>query len=322
MRRALELLQLLADGAEHSGADLARLLGVTRAAVWNQVRRLREEGVEIEGTSGRGYRLAEGFEALDAARIETALAEAGAPAPLTVEVLDVTDSTNERLLRAIPERDIHRCALLAEHQSAGRGRRGDRWLSAPGSGLMMSLGWRFDPAPPTFSALSLVVGLAIAESLREHGVSAATLKWPNDILWDGRKLAGILIEMRSEAGGPSVTVIGIGLNMRVSAQALARIGRPADGYLAAGGAAIGRNALAATLLGRLATTLEIFAHTGFAPFRARWAALDGLADRPVRLELPERAVEGVARGVDEHGALVIEHDGRREIFLAGHLLPL
>lgn len=321
-------MTLLGDGARHSGAALAERMGVTRAAVWNQVKRLREEGVEIEGTHGHGYCLTHGFEALAETAITHALAadqvrRAGAGAAVNeVRVLAVTDSTNQRLLDEIGHADIHGHALLTEYQTAGRGRRGDKWLSAPGAGLCLSLGWRFDPPPTTFSALSLVIGVAIVESLRAHDVAGAMLKWPNDIVWDGRKLAGILIEMRSEAGGPSVAVIGLGLNIRLSAQARERIGRPADGYLAAGGAPIGRNALAATLLAELGATLERFAREGFPPFRARWSACDSLAGQAVRLELPDRAVTGIARGCDAQGALLIEHDGRQESFVAGHLVPL
>ena len=141
MRRAFELLALLGDGAEHAGSALAARLGVTRAAVWHQVAQLREQGLQIDAARGHGYRLAGGFEALDAARIRAELAPA-AREVVALDVVTVTDSTNERLLVALNEGDIHGRALLAEHQTAGRGRRGDRWISPPGSGLCLSLGWR------------------------------------------------------------------------------------------------------------------------------------------------------------------------------------
>lgn len=322
MRRAFELLAMLGDGAEHSGSELATRLGVTRAAVWNHVEKLRDQGVDILATPRRGYYLREGFEALDADSIRAALTAQGCAVFRRIDAVAVTDSTNEQLLQAARDRDIHGQVMLAEFQTAGRGRRGDRWLSAPGSGLCMSLGWRFDPPPATFSALSLVVGFALVAALRDLGVEEAMLKWPNDIVCRGAKLAGILIEMRSEAGGPCVTVIGIGLNIHLSDAAREHIGRPAGGYLEAGGNRLSRNLLAATLLARLANALETFAVQGFAPFRHRWAACDALADCPVRLELPGRIVDGIARGVDEHGALQIEHGGQRERFMAGHLTAI
>ncbi len=319
MRRAFELLALLADGEEHAGADLAAHMGVTRAAVWHQVAQLREQGLEIDAARGHGYRLAGGFEALDATRIREGLSPTAREA-LALDVLTVTDSTNERLLVALNTGDIHGHALLAEHQTAGRGRRGDRWISPPGSGLCLSLGWRFDQPPATFSALSLVVGLAIAASLRELGVRAAMLKWPNDILCDAGKLAGILIEMRAEAGGPCRTVIGIGINVHMSEESRALIDQPVTDIERASGSRISRNRLAAVLLSALVDALPRFGREGFAGFRAEWSRYDACAERPVRLEMPHRTVTGIARGVDDHGALLIDHEGGREAFVSGHLL--
>lgn len=318
MRRAFALLDLLSDGAEHGGTELAEALGVTRAAVWHQVAQLREQGMAIAASRGHGYHLVGGFEALSADGIRAQLSGPARDA-LHIETVTITDSTNERLLAALNSGDIHGQVLLAEHQTAGRGRRGDRWLSPPGSGLCLSLGWRFDQPPATFSALSLVVGMAITESLRELGVSAAMLKWPNDILYDGGKLAGILIEMRSEAGGPCRTVIGIGINVQMSAQARALIDQPVEDFTHASGQAVSRNRLAAVLLSALARTLPQFGRDGFAVFRQDWLRYDALVGQAVKLELPNRTVLGTARGVDDHGALIIEHDGGRETFVSGHL---
>lgn len=318
MRRAFALLELLSDGAEHAGAELADALGVTRAAVWHQVAQLREQGLAITAARGHGYRMPGGFEALSAEAIRAQLQD-GAGELLRIDTVTITDSTNERLLAALNSGDIHGQVLLAEHQTAGRGRRGDRWISPPGSGLCLSLGWRFDQPPATFSALSLVVGMAIAASLREQGVHSAMLKWPNDILCDGGKLAGILIEMRAEAGGPCRTVIGIGINIAMSAEARAQIDQPVEDFTHASGHGVSRNRLAAALLSALTCALPRFGRDGFAVFRDDWRHYDALVDAPVKLELPNRTVIGVARGVDDHGALLIEHDGRRETFVSGHL---
>ncbi|MGR8920426.1 MAG: biotin--[acetyl-CoA-carboxylase] ligase [Gammaproteobacteria bacterium] len=319
MRRAFDLLELLADRAEHSGADLAAALGVSRAAVWNQVARLREEGVDIVGTPGQGYVLEAGFDKLDADAMRAELEHAGCRSIRALDVLTVTDSTNEQLLTRQTSADIHGHALFAEYQSAGRGRRGDKWLSPPGSGLTFSLGWRFDAPPSTFSALSLVIGLALARALDRHGIDTVRLKWPNDIVRGDRKMAGILIEMRAEAGGPCVTVIGIGLNVSLSVRGAALIDRPSDDVTTALGAAVSRNALAADVLASLVEHLEQFGREGFEPFRDAWCALDALRDREVTLDLGGRVVTGRARGVDDHGALLIEDDGRLESFVSGHL---
>lgn len=318
MRRAFALLELLSDGAEHAGAELALALGVTRAAVWHQVAQLREQGMAISAARGHGYRLVSGFEALSADVIRPQLSGA-AREVLNVDTVTITDSTNERLLAALNTGDIHGQVLLAEHQTAGRGRRGDRWISPPGSGLCLSLGWRFEQPPATFSALSLVVGMAITASLRELGVSSAMLKWPNDILSEGGKLAGILIEMRAEAGGPCRTVIGIGINVEMSERARALIDQAVEDFTHATGVSVSRNRLAAVLLSALARVLPQFGRDGFAVFRDDWRRYDALVEKAVKLELPNRTVTGIARGVDDHGALIIEHDGRRETFVSGHL---
>ena len=319
MRRSLELLALLHDGAEHSGVDLAHRLGISRAAIWNHIDRLRREGIEVRATRGRGYVLEGGFEVLDTAEIHRRLQQLNCKGVTALEAVVVTDSTNERLLAALPNDNIHGRVLLAEYQTAGRGRHGDQWIAPPGSGLCMSLGWCFDSPPTTFSALSLVVGLAVVSTLAEQGICRAMLKWPNDIVRDGCKLGGILIEMRSESGGPCTTVIGLGINIRLSQLARGRIEQPSADLESAAGHAISRNALAAALLNSLCAKLPLFGRQGFAGFWPEWRQFDVLADEPVRLDLAERVVEGIARGVDENGALIIEHSGRREKFMSGHL---
>ncbi len=319
MRKSLELLSLLNDGAEHSGAELAERLGVTRAAIWNQVNRLRKEGIEVRATRGRGYALGHGYDALNASEIKRHLKRLNCHDICALDTVGVTDSTNARLLAALPGEDVHGRALLAEYQTAGRGRRGERWVAPPGSSLCMSLGWRFDSPPPTFSALGLVVGLSIATHLAACGVIHVKLKWPNDVVCAERKLAGILVEMRSESGGASTAVVGIGVNVRLSTTARDLIDQPTVDLESAGGKDVSRNALAAMLLNSLVEHLARFEEQGFAEFRSKWASLDALANTAVRLDLPGRTVEGVARGVDDHGALIIEHDNRLEKFMSGHL---
>ena len=319
MRRAFELLHLLHDGAEHSGGELATRLGITRSAVWNHVDTLRKQGIDVRATRGRGYRLEGGFEALDAERIDAAVRRYGTADIAKVEVVTVTDSTNERLLARAARDDIHGCVLLAEYQTAGRGRRGDSWIAPPGSGLCLSLGWRFELPPATLSALGLVMGVAVVTSLREHGAQRVTLKWPNDVLLDGRKVAGILIEMRSEASGPCTAVIGVGLNLRLSPQAQVLIDQPSGDLESAVSAPVSRNGLGGAVISELVACVRRFAVQGFDAFRTAWERDDALAGRSITLELPGRVIAGVARGVDRGGALVVEHAGARESFMAGHV---
>ena len=320
MQKAFELLEHLQDGCAHSGEEIAKRLGVTRTAVWNHVKRLQAEGVAIHAISGKGYRIPGGYEFLNHAAIEAALSDASRQAISAMHLERVTDSTNQRLLDLIGGSDIHGVAWLAEYQTRGRGRRGGNWLAPPGSGLCLSFGWRFDAPPSSISALSLVVGIAVVRALGRLGASNVALKWPNDIYHADRKLAGILIEMRSEFGGPCTVAIGIGLNVALSPDAHARINESVTDVSAASDFTASRNLAAAAILDELILILQDFSVSGFDPYRSQWQRHDYLADRRIRLELPERVVHGVARGVAADGTLLVEHDGITEAFLAGHIV--
>ena len=319
MRKAFELLAILHDGGVHSGEMIGRRLGISRAAVWSRIERLKRCGVEVHGVPGRGYRLTGGYEFLDADRITNAIPGSTRDLIQPLLVSSIVDSTNQRLLEANSREDIHRRILLAEYQTAGRGRRGDRWYAPPGSGICLSLGWRFDAPPSSISALSLVVGIALARAAERQGARRIKLKWPNDLLFDNRKIAGILIEMRSEFGGPCVVVIGVGLNIALPGNAHENIDQPVADLRAACAQTPTRTGAAALSIDALVTALREFETAGFAPFESQWRRLDALRDHRVRLTLPDRSVVGVARGVEQSGALIVEHDGRRETFIAGHL---
>ena len=317
--KAFILLSLLADGRTHAGASLAAELGITRGAVWARIQRLQAIGVDVHAIPGKGYRLPRPFERLDAAAIKEALPPHWRHGLAALDCVPVTDSTNERLLQRVQTGNVHQQALFADYQTAGRGRRGDAWLAPPGSGVCLSLGWRFDAPPSGMGALGLAVGVAVAECVTGLGAAGVALKWPNDVLHDGGKLAGILIEMRAEHGGPSTVVVGVGLNLWLPGEIRARIDQPVTDLESILPVMPSRNTIAARLLASLADALERFAHAGFAPFVPLWSRHDGLRDARVRLELPGRVVEGIARGVDAQGLLCIEHAGGREMFLSGHL---
>jgi len=319
MKRAINLLSLLADGREHSGASLARLLGVGRAAVWNQVHRLRSEGVAVEATPGQGYVLRGGFDSLEPSSIVNALESLGCSGSLKIRTIDVTDSTNQQLLNLHDQKDIHLEVLFAEFQTAGRGRRGDKWVSPPGTGLCFSIGWLFEVPTTTFSALSLVVGVSLVETLQKFGAQKTQLKWPNDVITDRGKLAGILIELRSQAGGPATSVIGIGVNIGIPAEAHSLVDQPIDDVQRAAGKKIYRNEIAASLLADLHRNLSRFASEGFAPFRDAWMEHDSLGGKQVVLDTGNQIVTGIGRGVDQYGAILLEENGRVQRYLSGHI---
>lgn len=303
------LLDTLADGAWHSGEALAAAAGITRAGLAKRVDKLRELGLDVEARQGLGYRLAQPLERLAAAALQ-----AGAPAGLRVQVVDSTDSTNRQLLDAPAAQDPQ--ALFAEYQTAGRGRRGRAWRSPYGANVYLSLAWSFSAWPPQLTALPLGIGVACAQALGDVGLSRVQLKWPNDLWVDRRKLGGILIEHRGEAGGACRVVVGIGINVAMSGAQAGGIDQAWISLVDAIGATTSRNALAGALLRRLHGVLSRFEYEGFAPFAAQWGALDLTRDQPVQIS-GATPIAGIARGVDEIGALIVETDGERRAVHSG-----
>jgi len=306
------LLGLLADGGQHSGEELAARLGVTRATVWNAVGDLRAKGIEIISIDRRGYRLPERVELLDLKAMRRAAPE-GAALPDDVEIAFELESTSSRLFDELPARAPR--VLLAELQTAGRGRRGRQWIAPFGSGLTFSSAWSYAETPADLQALTLAIGVAVASALHELGAHDVGLKWPNDLVTVRGKLGGLLTQLRHEPGGPAYVVTGLGLNLRLPERSRARIDAlgglvPTD--LAASVDPLpGRNAIAALLIVRMTEALGRFGHTGFAPLIEAWNRIDALAGRRVRVQQADGWIDGVARGVDPDGALVIESAGQR-----------
>lgn len=236
---------------------------------------------------------------------------AGGPAPGRFDWLESTDSTNTALLRAglPPEGGA---ALLAEQQTAGRGRLGRRWQSVAGASLCLSVAARLPHGLAAAAGLSLAAGVAVAECLRARGAVGVGLKWPNDLYARGAKLGGLLVELGSE-GGQSFAVIGLGLNLRLAADF--DVGQPATDLAGCGldcAAPAPRAELAAALVSALLEAARLFNSEGLAPFRARYAALDIWAGRAVRVLAGGEAFEGVLAGIDGSGALRLRQpDGER-----------
>lgn len=329
MTLALEVLQRLAarrgaPGGFISGAELATQFGVTRSAVWKAIGRLRAMGTPVDAVTNRGYRLALPTTPLDVEAVRTLL-----PGPLRAVLREGAcagelDSTNAQLLaRAAPPAG-HFDFLTAEFQTAGRGRRGRSWLAPPGGAVCLSWSWSFEALSPAMGALSLAIGVSTLRALRGLGIDGVRLKWPNDLVTPHGKLGGILIEMRTESGGPVHVVVGIGLNVALPAELRARLAgmgtAAADlASLAAPAPPPARAALAAALLREGVGAMGEFAQRGFAPFLDEYLAADALRDRPVRLQGSGPVEDGVARGVDTDGALRVEHGEQIHRIIAGEV---
>jgi BirA family biotin operon repressor/biotin-[acetyl-CoA-carboxylase] ligase len=312
------LLALLAQGEPRSGTWLARALEVEERDVETGVEQLRALGIDI-AASPQGFRLAVGtrLELLDADAIRAALPQESASRLRRLEVLFEVDSTNTRLLGRPGPPAAFADVALAELQHAGRGRRGRRWISPFGASLALSLGWTFPDGARVDSTLSLAVGVAVARALDGLGARGILLKWPNDVWFEDRKIGGVLVETKA-GGGTAHVVVGVGLNLHLSEGSRSRIGSTGLAALdEACPSPVARNGLAAALLDQLLSMLPLFERRGFAAFRDEWRSLDALRGRPARVLLAQGAVEGIARGVDQDGGLLLENAGRVEKFMSG-----
>lgn len=309
------LLEMLADGRFHSGEALARAAGVTRSAVWKQVARLAELGLEIERVPGRGYCIAGGLDLLDGAKICAAINPATRTALELIEVHRSIDSTNSYLNERVA---AGHAACLAEHQSAGRGRIGRHWISPFGANLYCSVAWTFAALPPGIQALALAAGAAVAQAIDADGGLGVRLKWPNDLVAADRKLGGVLVELRGEPPGSTRVVVGVGINLRMPATAGTAIDQPWTD-LAALGAVPDRNALAASLLDALVAMLARFAREGFAASYESWSARDALRGRDVAVSAEGKPLRGIARGIDRDGSLRLEVDGALRRMVVGEV---
>jgi BirA family transcriptional regulator, biotin operon repressor / biotin---[acetyl-CoA-carboxylase] ligase len=311
----------LADGEFHSGEQLAQALGVSRSAIWKVVKSLRELGATLHAVRNRGYRLAKSGEPLAAERIVEKLSQGVRERVRSIEVVWSVGSTNTVLLSRTNPPNGFSEVMLAEYQTAGRGRRGRAWLAPPGGAVCLSLSWTFRDVPADLSALGLVIGVCELRALRELGVAEAKLKWPNDVLVDERKLGGILIELRAESGGPACVVIGIGLNIALGAPLLAKIaetGIAATDLVTAGLAASSRNTVAGALVDSCIRGLLEFEREGLRPFMLDWRDADALRGRMVEVRGGAGEVQqGLARGVDLHGALLVETSQGLKKFVSG-----
>jgi len=313
-----ELLRLLSNADFQSGAALSRKLGVSPAAVRLALQDLETLGLALVRVRGRGYRLAEPYDFLDAAGVNAGL---GAHAPrFRLDLLDACASTSTLLLERAREGAPAGSVIACEWQSAGRGRRGNTWQSGLGGNLTFSLLWRFAQGAAGLSGLSLAVGVAVARGLESAGIAGVQLKWPNDLLHAGRKLGGILIEVHADSPGATATVIGIGINLRLPAVLRDAIAQAVTDVASISRRVPRRNEIIAATLAELAPALDLFSAQGFAPLREEWTARHAHQGKAVALSSGDgNAIAGRAVGVADDGALLLETARGVERFVSGEL---
>ncbi|MCG2634336.1 MAG: biotin--[acetyl-CoA-carboxylase] ligase [Gammaproteobacteria bacterium] len=309
-----ELIKLLSSGECYSGNDLARRFGVSRTAIWKQFRAIEAMGLPVERQAARGYRLLEPFVALSAFDIEAALGPVGRRWFPRVDVHSEIESTNEWIATVMAEGAVSGTVSFAEYQYAGRGRRGRSWQAAYGQSLCFSVLWRYQSGPAAFGALSLAVAVALWRALNRSGVAGIGIKWPNDLVYQGAKLAGILLEMQGESAGPSSVIIGVGLNVNLTDGV--GIDQRWCSLADLKGAALDRNRLAAALLLEIGTVLSEYERSGFSGVAEDFKAADVLAGRQVMLVEGGQAARSVeVLRVAPDGALIVsDNTGDRRVY--------
>lgn len=317
----LKLVSLLADGCFHSGERLAQTLDMSRSAIWKHLKVIREvSGLVVDSVRGKGYRLADGLELLTPHGIGGQLSPASNRRLRDVVVHQEIDSTNSWLMAQAASGAPGGIACLAERQSGGRGRHGRQWISPFGSNIYLSLLWRFELAPTQLTGLSIACGVAVAQALAGIGVRGVALKWPNDVLWQRRKLAGLLLEVGGEAGGPSYVVAGVGINTRLSHTQAQGIDQPwVDLASIPGLQGPIRNRLAGQVLDRFVALMVQYGEYGLEPFLESWQQFDHFAGEQVQLNFGANRLSGKYLGIAPDGSIRLEEEGEIRTYNSGEV---
>lgn len=310
-----KLLHLLSDGDFHSGSELGEKLGLSRTSIWKALSQLDAMPVEIEVVKGKGYRIAEGLDLLEQSKIIELLSEEVASIS-SIETLFSCTSTNDYMSSKITDFSEHHYQIcFSEFQTAGRGRRGRVWVSPFARNIYLSAGFKIHGGVEALSGMSLVIGLAVAESLNGMGVKDCCVKWPNDVYVGDRKICGILIELQGEATTGWDVVCGIGLNVSMTRTQGQEIDQ--EWIALHETLKVGRNEVAAHILNSLLSYLEDFKRTGFAGFGELWRRYDYLYGK--ELSISPSSITGCGAGVDSHGALILDVEGEEHLINAGEV---
>ncbi len=316
------LLQILQDGATHSGEKLAQQLGVTRSAIWKSIQQLQAAGIIIRSQARKGYCLESSIELLNEKEI---LAEVKAENRSTLKdlaLLDTISSTNDYALTSAREECALPLACFAEQQTQGRGRGGRKWVSPYGNNVYFSLAWHFDKDPSELIGLSLVAGIIILNTLKRYGFNDEFwLKWPNDVLWRDRKLAGILVEVIAQSHQSCKLILGIGINTLLSANT--EIDQPWASLAEIGQSKIRRNRLCGILLDESISCFKDIEINGLASYVKLWREFDYCKNQALIFKQAQQIIHGVAQGIGDQGELLLLNEqGQLRKLMSGEITEL
>ena len=318
-----KILSILADGQFHSGSQLAEKIGLSRSTICKQVNGLSNLGIKFNAISGKGYCLDYAVQLLSEIEIRAHLSPTSSNLLTDIEIFFSIDSTNSYLNdKSRLNKEKNGAICLAEHQMAGRGRRGRDWVSPFGNNIYLSILWTFQSGAMAINGLSLAIGVAVVRALNECGINDVELKWPNDIYWQGKKLAGILIEVSGEAGGSCSAVIGLGLNLYIpkeKAESITQDWVDLSQILPYNPAAI-RNKLTAVLLNHLLPITANFEHDKLDSYIDEWRKYDCMKGREVNIFMGDNVFSGTVEGVDDNGLLLLSNEqGKLKTFASGEV---
>jgi len=317
LKRLQRLVVLLADGRFHSGEDLANKLYVSRTAIWKLISKLQSWQIEIYAVRGKGYKIPGGLLLIDQDYLIQQLKDELQLFSI-IEVKPTIDSTSSYLTRTWKKEPGISRICIAEHQTEGRGRNGRKWVSPFGANLYFSLGLNFPMGLSALGGLSLAVGIGLTRLLDRLSKEKVTLKWPNDVLLNQRKLAGILVEASGDSNGHSFLNIGIGLNWNMIDQG-SEIDQPWVNLLSSLTQNISRNELLVQILKELDLVLTKYIEEGFGSFRNDWTSYSAFYGKPIVIRSRKGDIAGKEVGIDKNGAIIIETAKGEKVFFSGEV---
>jgi BirA family biotin operon repressor/biotin-[acetyl-CoA-carboxylase] ligase len=307
-----KLVTILSDGQYHDGTSIGKSLAITRGAVWKVVQKLTAYGIKIDSIKGKGYALIEPMVLLDKKNIKKNLQPT-----IELEIFETLDSTNTYLKSFFHSAKPRLC--FAEQQTNGKGRMQRDWYSPFARNIYLSCLYPFHRDVSALSGLSLVVSLAIVETLKTFNLPKPVLvKWPNDVMYADKKLSGILIEIQAETHGMCSAIIGIGFNVNMLTDEMHQIAKPWISLREMLGEYVDRNQLSAMLINNLFAYLNDFTKFGLSKFIDQWQEVDYLRGRNIKLLNAKQTVTGNVKGIDQQGHLLIKlTDGELQTFSSG-----
>ncbi len=304
MKQAILQMLIENQGEYVSGEQLSKTLNVTRTAIWKHINNLKQEGYEIDSSPRLGYRLLSRPDALRLEEIKIGLETKKLGQELYV--FDQVNSTNDLAKRKGAEGVPHGTVFVAEQQVKGRGRMNRPWSSPPGTGLWFSVVLRPPIKPALAPQLTFVTAVAVCRAIRDYTGLPVTIKWPNDILLQGRKVCGILTELSAEIDLINYVVIGIGVNVNQEMDDFTpEIQERAISLAAAGNTRYNRVRLLQTILKELEKEYEIYLTEGFPAVLKHWRGLTSTLGQEVMVSSPEESFTGVAEDINQEGCLVV-----------------